>query len=249
MHVAAQARRSISTTCARSPRSAPRVPALRHHDGRRLQLRRRGGRGSGGDRAARDRLSRGLRPATPRRSSASTSRERASSPRSPIGCGSASRRTRRTPARSSVYEACAALGLPTRRISPRAPRSATGSSTARATGPRSRELLVPPPGETGIRLLAEAGLLGPRADGGALRPRRRRGDRAARRARRRRRALPALERVPRLRRRAARRAARGRRRRRDRDRQPRLDAVVRPLRGDARRRSSARARARRAPRR
>ena len=39
-----------------------------------------------------------------------------------------------------------------------------------------------PPGETGIRLLADAGLLGPHADGGPLRARRRRGDRAARRA-------------------------------------------------------------------
>ena len=70
--------------------------------------------------------------------------------------------------------------------------------------------------------------------------------------RRRGRPLPALERLPRLRRRPARGAARGRCAGLDRDGQPRLDALARPLRGDPhrdRRRPGARRAARRAVRR
>ena len=80
----------------------------------------------------------------------------------------------------------------------------------------------------------------PEPDGGPLRARRRRGDRAPGPARRRCRALPPLERLPRLRGRAARGAARGGSGRLDRDRQPRLDAVARPVRRAPQRRSSAR---------
>ena len=68
-----------------------------------------------------------------------------------------------------------------------------------------------------------------------LRPGGRRGDRAARRARRRGRALPAVERAPRLRRRTAHGDARSRNPGLHRDGQPRIDAVVRHVRRDARR--------------
>ena len=60
-----------------------------------------------------------------------------------------------------VYRACAELGLPLATHLAESPPSASGSSPERGTGARSPRLLVPPPGETGIRLLAAAGLLGP----------------------------------------------------------------------------------------
>ncbi len=144
---------------------------------------------------------------------------------------SASRRMRRTRARWSCTSSAPRSGFRRRRTSPRASPSASSSSTGSGDWSAFGEMLVPPPGITGIRMLADAGLLGPHAHGRALRRRRRRGDRAARAAPSRRRALPSLERDPRLRRRAARRAARRGDRRRHRDRQPRVDAVVRPVRG------------------
>ena len=61
-----------------------------------------------------------------------------------------------------VYEACAALGLPMQTHLAESPAerpwlvAGTGDWTPLA------DFLVPPPGRTGIRLLAEAGLLGPR---------------------------------------------------------------------------------------
>ena len=61
-----------------------------------------------------------------------------------------------------VYEACSALGLPVQTHLAESPAErpwlveGTGDWTPLA------DLLVPPPGQTGIRLLAEAGLLGPR---------------------------------------------------------------------------------------
>ena len=102
-----------------------------------------------------------------------------------------------------LYEACAALGLP--------------QATHLAESVAEREFLVDGTGDwSAVRADARPAARGhghpharrrgaarPVAHGRALRPRRRRGDRAPRRARRRRRALPALERVPRLRRRAA----------------------------------------------
>ena len=99
--------------------------------------------------------------ATRRRSIASTSRASASSTCSRTGSGSASRRMRRTPARSRSTAPAPSSACRRRRTLPRAPPSASGSSTARATGARSRTFLVPPSGETGIRLLAAEGLLGP----------------------------------------------------------------------------------------
>ena len=192
----------------------------------------RGGR----DRPARDRLPGGLRSRRVRRSSGSTSRASASSVAA-LG----PRRPRRLPARAvhvhdrglpRLRRARAAAGDALRRERRRARlarRRDRGLEPARAT------FLVPPPGETGIRLLAAAGLLGPdlmaahcvHADAEEIA--------LLAAARRRRRALSALERLPRLRRRAARGAAR----RRgspvvDRDRQPGLDAVARPVRGDPR---------------
>ena len=98
--------------------------------------------------------------------------------------------------------------------------------------PRRRACRSPRPGETGIRLLAGRGLLGPDCPRRTLRPRGGRRDRAPRRARRGGRPLPALERHPRMWRRAACGDARRRCPRRPGNRQSRLDAVLRPLRGD-----------------
>ena len=180
-----------------------RVPPLGDHDGRRLQLRGRRGRGRGRDRAARDRLPRGLRP---RRLGARALR---GAPRARRAPGLRPARARRLAARAVHVHARALRGMrgarapAWRRTSPRASPSASSSSTAQATGRRSRDMLVPPPGRHGD----------PHA--------RRRGPARPARSWRRtastsddeeiallarhgvgRRALPALERVPRLRRRA-----------------------------------------------
>ena len=146
-----------------------------------------------------------------------------------------------------TYRACAELGLP--QATHFAESAAERDWLVDGTGDWSplAEFLVPPSGETGIRMLAAEGLLGPGPDGRALRACRRRGDRPPGPARRRRRALPALERLPRLRRRAAAGASRRRGGRFDRDRQPRVDPVARPVRGDPHRRSSARAPAKGGP--
>ena len=217
----------------------PRVPALGDHDDRRLQLLGRGRDRCRGDRAARDRLPRGLRSATRRRSTGSTSRARGSStvlsdrvrlgvsPHAPYTCT------------IEVYRACAELGLP--QATHFAESAAERDWLVDGAGDWSplAEFLVPPPGETGIRMLAAEGLLGPglmaahcvHADPEEI-------ELLARR-RRRRRPLPPLERLPRLRRRPARGASRRGRRRVDRDRQPGIDAVARPVRGDPDARSSA----------
>ena len=158
----AQGARSTSTTWRRSrpwvPTSAC-APASRR---RRLQLLRRGrdvppprracarsstSRSSAATRSALDRFDEIARP----------DRARCS----PTASASASRRTRRTRARSRSTTPAPSSGSRRRRTSPRAPPSATGSSTARVTGAPWRGLLVPPPGETGIRMLAAEGLLGP----------------------------------------------------------------------------------------
>ena len=140
---------------------AHEMPPLGCDDDRRLQLLRR----------CRDWLRQ--RPASARssssRSSAATRRPsigstrtwRGSSRRSRISSASVSRRTRRTPARSRSIGRAQSSGFRRRRISPRAPRSASGSSTGPATGARSPRSSCPSPGETGIRLLASEGLLGP----------------------------------------------------------------------------------------
>ena len=138
-----------------------------------------------------------------------------------------------------LYEACAALGLP--QATHLAESVAEREFLVDGIGDWSAfaHMLVPPPGVTGIRMLADAGLLGPSLHGSALRPRGRRGDRAARRARVGVAHCPRSNGYPRLRRRAGRRAPGGGDRGGHRDRQPRVDAVVRPVRrapdGDRRR--------------
>ena len=142
----------------RPPRSA-RVPPLGDHDGRRLQLQRRRRDGVRGARPAGDRLPRGLRR---RRASRSRGRfepmrerdRRRSVRRRPAR---ASRRTPPTPARSSSTRTCAELGLP---VATHLAESADGDAvptTAAAPWETFAEMLVPPPGTTGIRALAEAG--------------------------------------------------------------------------------------------
>ena len=103
-----------------------------------------------------------------------------------------------------LYEACAQLGLPT--ATHLAESAAERRFLVDGTGDWSSfaHMLVPPPGVTGIRMLADAGLLGSRAGGRPLRRRRGGGDRTPRRACRRGCALPALERDSRLRDRPAR---------------------------------------------
>ena len=148
--------------------------------------------------------------------------------------------------RGRLRGAAPGSGFPSRRTSPRARPSRSGSSTApglmaearaaRRAGRRDRRSASSP------------------ARACSARPSSRRtastwsrGDRAPRRARRGGRPLPALERAcsaaaPR----PLRRAARCRRPRRPGHRQPRVDAVVRPVRGDADRGLTARVRERRA---
>ena len=112
-----------------------------------------------------------------------------------------------------------------------------GTRVARARHRSVGRVRRPPPAPAG-----RDGRARPRAGGSAvtgclrrpLRARRRRGDRAPRRPRRRRRPLPPLERPARLRDRAARAAAGRRAAGRARHGQPRVDTVVRRLRGDAR---------------
>ena len=133
-----------------------------------------------------------------------------------------------------LYRAAAEVGVP---VATHLAESAAETEFLRTGGgawASFAEMLVPPPGTTGIRALAEAGLLERERRRGALRGGGRRGDRAPRRARRRRRALPALERDARLRRRSPRRAAGGGDPRVHRDRQPRIDTLVRHVRRDAR---------------
>ena len=133
------------------------------------------------------------------------------------------------------YRACAALGLP--------------QATHFAESAAEREWLVDGAGDWSplARFLVRAdgrdrhpapGRGGPPrawAHGGTLRPRRRRRDRASRTCRGRRGALSALERLSRLRRRPAGRAEGCRCPGVDCDRQPRLGAVVRHVRGDSHR--------------
>ena len=198
-------RRSTSGRHARDRhRRRARVPSLGHHDDRRLQLL--------GRRRHSPLRRRGCARSSTSRSSAVTSRPldrfhelhaRGSSTRSPTASASASRRTRRTRARSRSTAPAPRSASLRRRISPRAPPNASGSSAGRATGARSPTCSCRPPGETGIRLLAAEGLLGPglvaahcvHADAEEIE--------LLAAARRRRRALPALERLPRLRRRPA----------------------------------------------
>ena len=141
--------------------------------------------------------------ATRPRSTASTSSRARRAGVSPTASGSASRPTRRTPARSrstSLRGARAAAGHALRRERRRA---RLARRRARATGRRSPTCSCRPPARRGSGCSRRQGCSA-RTYGGPLRARRRRGDRAARRARRRRRALPPLERLPRLRRRPAR---------------------------------------------
>ena len=133
---------------------------------------------------------------------------------------------------AAVYEACAGLGVPVRRIWPRARPSRIGSCTATGTmTAAAADLLVEPAGRSGIRMLAERGLLGPGlvaahcvyADG------RRSGSwpstaRRSRTARGRTRSSAAARRPS--------PALRERRPGRPRHRQPGLDALVRHVRGD-----------------
>ena len=105
-------------------------------------------------RPARDRLPRGLRAATRerRRWRSSSERARASRARSRSTFGSGSRRTRRTPSRADVWEACAALGLPVgTHLAESRGRARVARRTAPGRWPRSRHLLVEPTGETGTR--------------------------------------------------------------------------------------------------
>ena len=119
-------------------RGGARVPAVGRDDDRGLQLlgRRRDRRG--GHRPARDRLPRGL---LERRAGARAVPRVARAHREryfPTACSSASPRTRRTPARSRPTARAPTWAFPRRLTSPRAPRSATGSSTERGTGARWR---------------------------------------------------------------------------------------------------------------
>ena len=210
------ARASPPSATAASPAPRPRRPrrraCARSSTSRSSAATRR--RSTRFDGAARPRRARALRP----------------------GRASASRRTRRTPAPSSSTRRARALGLPTR-DAPRRERRRARRSSSTASGDWSAfaDMLVPPPGTTGIRMLAERRPARPAASSAAhcvhvdddeialL---------AA--ARRRRRPLPALERVS-----SAAASPRSRAPARagipvgDRDRQPRLDALVRPVRGAA----------------
>ncbi len=133
------------------------MPALGHHDGRGLQLRRCGRGGGGGDGNPRDRVPRGLRPRCdgdePLRGAARSDRARALRP-----CP-----TRRVPARAVHVHRRAVRGLrgarPSHGDAPRRERRGAcvpARRLGRLVG--VRDMLVPPPGTTGIRLLAEAGL-------------------------------------------------------------------------------------------
>ena len=142
-------------------RGGTRVPALGRDDDRGLQLLRRGRRSRRRRPAcARSSTSRSSR-ATGRRSSGSTSRTGASrtllsdrvllgvSPHAPYTCT------------IETYRACAELGLP--QATHFAESAAERDWLVDGTGDWSplAEFLVPPSGETGIRMLAAEGLLGP----------------------------------------------------------------------------------------
>ena len=139
----------------------------------RLQLRRRGRGGRRRDGAARDRLPRGLRRATRRRWSGSTSCASGSSPRSPTVCALGVSPHAPYTCTLELYAACAALGLPiaTHLAESVAERAflldGSGDWSAFA------DMLVPPPGTTGDPHARRG--RAPRAghDGGALRRRRR----------------------------------------------------------------------------
>ena len=111
-----------------------RLPALRHHDRRRLQLQRRRRDGVRRSRAARDRsTSRSSGRRTTRSASASSRCASGSPTRSRTTCGSGSRRTRRTRARSTSTARAPSSASRSRRTSPRAtPRR---SSSARDAAP------------------------------------------------------------------------------------------------------------------
>ena len=208
MHVQRKEALDLDDMVAIATVGAARVPPLGDHDDRRLQLLRRGGARRGRDRPARDRLPRGLRPRRVGARPVPRDRTRAIapllsdrvrlgvSPHAPVHLHA---RGLRAPARRS--------GCRRRRTSPRAPPSATGSSTARATGARwpscscrrrarPGSACSPPQGCSDPSLVA-AHCVHADAEEIAL----------LARARRRRRALPALERLPRLRRRTARRSS------------------------------------------
>ena len=136
------------------------MPPLGNDDDRRLQLLGRRGDGCGHDRAARDRLPGGLRPrrvaldrfheSHARIESQLSDRVRVGvSPHAPYTCT------------TELYRACAELGLP--QATHLAESAAERDYLVDGAGDWTpfADLLVPPPGETGIRMLAAAGLLGP----------------------------------------------------------------------------------------
>ena len=231
-HVARKGALEPAEMLALARRGRARLARLRDHDDRRLQLlgcRRDRSRGA---RPAGDRLPRGLRH-RPARRGAPVHREAQRSRRDASSCGSASRRTRPTHARWRCTGGASRSGSRSGRTWPSRRTRTSGCSTA--TGPLEAigHLLVEPTGERAAGTLAS--VLGPGllcahcveldpSEVALLGERRRAG-----------RPLPALERAARLRGRAARRAARRRRHRRARDRLARLGALVRRLRGDARR--------------
>ena len=131
----------------------------------------------------------------------------------------------------AVYAAAAALGLPVQTHLAESPAERPWLVEGSGDWTPLAEFLVPPPGETGVRLLSEAGLLGPHVSAAHCVHVDEEEIALLAAGRRRRRALPAVERLPRVRHRAAPRPARCGDRGRHRHRQPRLDAVLRPLRG------------------
>ena len=136
------------------------MPRLRHHDGRRLQLQRR-------RRACLPPSSGCARSSTSRSSAADADEVPGASPSTGSGVAAS------LPSTSARRLAACALHASVRRLSRRArssgcrsrptSESATSSCScaAAARGPRSRPLLVAPPGDDGLRPLARAGLLGP----------------------------------------------------------------------------------------
>ena len=136
-------------------------PALGRHDRRRLQLLGRHRPRRRLERAPRDRLPRGLRHR--RLGARPLRRERTpgSSTLSRTASGSASPRTRRTRARSRSTAPAPSSGFRRQRTSPRARPSATGSSTAPATGARSRDSSCRRRVRRGSGCSPPKGLLGP----------------------------------------------------------------------------------------
>ena len=159
LHVQRKQRIDLADMEAIARLGALELPALGNHDGRRLQLQRRGRDGVRGPRAAGNGLPRGLRRTDePIRERFEPMRERIAdalsddvrlgiSPHAPYTCT------------IELYDACADLGLPVATHLAESDAETEFLRTGTARWESFAEMLVPPPGTTGIRALAEAGLL------------------------------------------------------------------------------------------